>query len=309
MNSESGVDILEMKDIRCVAYEAAVPIASRNVTHRRPYSKLVWQPDIDFASETLLDYSGSAADIVAAIVGWAHHKQPLASVLIVGDLERSVALRLFECAPPITILHMDACSADFRIHAKHVLSKRVTTDSTSRTDGLIFEKHRMNIIGNERAENRFWRSRAQALQHFDSLLLLSHPSHQVASQDAHADLPERTRSFTYNCGGNATIPMIRCSDKFERDCVEKVIVLIEDTGRIDSTADRFVKAVSKCCSMKLRKLLKHDGNIDGASIVLDLEGRIMEQIDPASFDALPTLLTSNKPLIWITAGVSQGTNT
>ncbi len=88
LTAADGSLILEFKDIRFVAYEAAVPPNMTVEVHGEPYAGVSWKPDISTLSpaqaiQLYLEIQ-SAADAVSKIVEFINHEQPLTSILFVG---------------------------------------------------------------------------------------------------------------------------------------------------------------------------------------------------------------------------------
>ena len=44
--TESGNKVMDVKNLRCVAYEAAIPQHPSEVMERKPYVGISWKPDI-----------------------------------------------------------------------------------------------------------------------------------------------------------------------------------------------------------------------------------------------------------------------
>ena len=73
--------LMDIKDMRCVAYEAAAPPRVSDATETQPYSRMTWKQDVDF-----LALSGSRKNMdVSTLVNLVAHKTSAAKVLMVGS--------------------------------------------------------------------------------------------------------------------------------------------------------------------------------------------------------------------------------
>lgn len=78
--AEDGDVLMDIKDIRCVAYEAAAPPRLDDVTESQPYMGMVWKQDVDFLA---LTHSSEGMD-TSTLVNLVAHKNSNARVLLLG---------------------------------------------------------------------------------------------------------------------------------------------------------------------------------------------------------------------------------
>lgn len=79
--TEAGDVLMDIKDMRCVAYEAAVPPQLSDATESQPYMRMVWKQDVDFMD---LAHSSEEMD-VSKLVNLIVHKTPKTKVLLLGS--------------------------------------------------------------------------------------------------------------------------------------------------------------------------------------------------------------------------------
>ena len=88
--TESGKVVLDIKSLRCVAYESAVPQQSLVPKERQPYMGVSWKPDITSltASSVVQEYPKlkSKLDFVRKIVELLDHKIPIENALLIGRI-------------------------------------------------------------------------------------------------------------------------------------------------------------------------------------------------------------------------------
>lgn len=94
--AEDGDVLVDIKDIRCAAYEAAGPPRLDDATESKPYMGMIWKQDVDFLAHR---HSSEGMD-ASMLVNLVAHKNPSARVLLLGckDTERILAeLPLLRC--------------------------------------------------------------------------------------------------------------------------------------------------------------------------------------------------------------------
>lgn len=91
LTTEIGQLVLDVKSLRCVSYEAAVPQDNQAVRDQEPYMETVHKPDITTltASQSLRVYPAiqSEEDTIAAIVELIRHKKPITSATLLGQVD------------------------------------------------------------------------------------------------------------------------------------------------------------------------------------------------------------------------------
>ncbi|KAK8124395.1 polyketide synthase [Apiospora kogelbergensis] len=96
---KSNQTLLDIKNLTCVAYEAAVPVSAHEAAPPMPFSTSVWKPDLCQApgDRSVQLLSGQDTEIsLMELVELVCHRQPIASVLIRGsstaeDIESIIA--------------------------------------------------------------------------------------------------------------------------------------------------------------------------------------------------------------------------
>ncbi|KAF4334016.1 polyketide synthase [Fusarium beomiforme] len=91
LETETGRLLMDISNLRLVAYEAAVPQNARTQRQREPYMQTLWKPDIDLLSSQsalqLFSVSKSERDALSAIVELEQHKRATNSVMFIGQWE------------------------------------------------------------------------------------------------------------------------------------------------------------------------------------------------------------------------------
>lgn len=82
-----GEMLMDIKDIRCVAYEAAVPLQTTELIDSQPFMEMVWKTDV----ESLDQRTGATMDI-KELIALSVHKNPSLKVLEFGTLYARPAL-------------------------------------------------------------------------------------------------------------------------------------------------------------------------------------------------------------------------
>ncbi|KAF5679757.1 hypothetical protein FDENT_8623 [Fusarium denticulatum] len=94
LETKSGRTLMDISNLRLVAYEAAVPQNAQTERQREPYMQTLWKPDIDLLTSKsalhLLSMAKRDQDALAAIVELEQHKRATNSVLFIGQWDVGV---------------------------------------------------------------------------------------------------------------------------------------------------------------------------------------------------------------------------
>ncbi|KAF5962585.1 putative polyketide synthase [Fusarium bulbicola] len=94
LETKNGRMLMDLSNLRLVAYEAAVPQKAQTERQREPYMQTLWKPDIDLLTNKsafhLLSTAKRDQDALAAIVELEQHKRATNSVLFIGQWDVEV---------------------------------------------------------------------------------------------------------------------------------------------------------------------------------------------------------------------------
>lgn len=98
LESKSGKVLLDVKNLRCVAYEAAVPQVSTEPRVPEPYMEVKWKPDIA-RLDPFQKIDQSVEQTVSSLAGLIHHKSGLKNFLLLGVSSLDLFTALRSCIP------------------------------------------------------------------------------------------------------------------------------------------------------------------------------------------------------------------
>lgn len=313
MTTQSGQLVLDVKNLRCVAYEAAVPQQVSEQVPRQPYSEVIWKPDItaltaEQISRVYPDIQ-SEAEFIATVVSLMNHKSVLSSVLFTKAPTAEVLKAVVQNLPPSTAVTV-GCSSDEESESVKGNDPRVTViDTTSssftwsesgvKDQNLIIipenvarqeseESHPLNDISNIIAKTggiMVCDGRNRTAQE------LIVPGFSTAMQTQLAQSTVSLLSWT------------SVSNDLMQD-QEKVSVFA--SPQAPPTLEKFMECLEmQACSTK-RKTLPDFDDDDLKIILYDIEGTLLTHLDAANWDIVRRVLCSGRPIIWLTAGVTEG---
>ncbi|KAF4991488.1 hypothetical protein FGRMN_7799 [Fusarium graminum] len=116
LESPDGQVLMDLTNLRLVAYEAAVPQNAQAERQREPYMQTLWKPDIDLLeSRTALQILSSHKqdrDALAALVGLEQYKRAANSVLFVGQWCMEIFSRIASVMSVDTLVLLAVPSAE-----------------------------------------------------------------------------------------------------------------------------------------------------------------------------------------------------
>ncbi|KAI0969040.1 hypothetical protein F4678DRAFT_440715, partial [Xylaria arbuscula] len=326
LSSDDNRLLLDIKNLTCTAYEAALPATSEDVDAKgakgpEPFSVLSWKPDVETLCHddvrTLWPNISSDIAKVGQCVDLIAHREKLSNAIIVArgsiattqalidsvitvipsdvtisvgvaiDDDEKVALFVSEFAQPR--LQISAWGAD---------PKSWPTSSTGPHDLVVVDSH---VQGQEPL-------------HHDSILQLVrdagwlvYPSSELPSSSGamfSLNLGEYTLLRKTNVGAqiNAAHP--------DPEIKEEITVLSASPNRcLRSFGDRFPKLQSRFI-IKEKNISEFAQERTHHVLIDDINGSVSTSLESeAHYEAIKELLTSGTPLLWLTRGVRQGIST
>lgn len=310
--TESGQLVLDVKGLRCVAYEAAVPQQDSEPKAQEPYAELVWKPDIehlrtDKTSQVFTDIH-SEADSVGKVVELVNHKWSPNDLLFMGPPDTET---LNKCAQnlarssTITI----GCNSAEESDAMKALDSRIVTVETSTSTPAWSDtniKDRDLVIVPEGVANRY-----------PAKTLLKNIK-DVSKKDGLVVMCSRDGALTeeLNCIGlspkmqfessNNAVTVFGLGSVKDRTIhgPERLTVLVspQRPARLDPVLQHLE---SEGCSTQVKTLPEYS-DFDARILLYDIEGTLLSHLNAENWDKLKRTLTSGKEIIWLTAGVNEG---
>ncbi|KAK1979454.1 putative polyketide synthase [Colletotrichum cereale] len=296
--------VLNIRNLTCVAYEAAVPVSATETAPPAPFSTSVWKPDLSkFSSavETskLLVSEGAVQDSLGRLVELVAHRQIVFSVLISGspvvEAVDAVLARLPNSATVKIGYIGDVAPSLSQVAEGRVHLCRLSSDVTSWGSDLGQETFDM-VIGDYPGP--------------DALLSLVDEEGWVLGLISE-DLP--TPSGAIAAGQYYALPKTVEKPESVVDSRPSALLLTcpgaeGSSGSSSSSSQDLVRSLEATGSTVTQKALTDYSAVDAHSHVVidDTECRFFSSLDQESFDALKRLFAAAVPVLWLTRGVNQG---
>ena len=317
--TESGQLILDVKSMRCVSYEAAVPQNATEVRNREPYMEVSWKPDVATLTspQVARAYPDVQSDVeaVGKVTELISHKNTINSVILLGESSVEYIDTLKQYLPSTTTFTMAEFSAD-------ILDKVQSSVQDDRTSTLLLPKdlsewseaitvkHGLVILGESVLQGRSQTSLLDTVKPFiaenGSLVSLVSDNLDGKFSKALSLCGYSDVGFQFNCSNTSVIhsqPLD--SNGGAQDTDDKVVIATIDPQRI-STQNIVRQLQDRGCNVTSEDLSKVDAAKASKIVIDDMDGTLISELRKDVFDALQKILCSNKPIVWLTSGVNQG---
>ena len=300
--------VLDIKNLRCVAYEGAVPPEDSVPAIAGPYSEISWKPDISTLTTVQLRrlYPQLHSDIefIDKVVELLDHENPLHRILCLGQQDPEVVSNCTESASSLTSVTV-GCSSREALQAFHSSDKAFATiDVSSDTwsdykmkeyDLVIVDKNFMSW-----KNHQFVRELISLLQNGGKAIL--------SIEDTAMGKQLECFGFQMSLeipGASVIIPKINVYQNGAVHQIEEITVF--SPRQQSASVEVFAKHFG-CGDYRLTiaALSQYDHNRDGKIILFDIEGQLLNHLDVENFEMFKQVLCSGKPIIWLTAGVNEG---
>ncbi|KAL8937353.1 MAG: hypothetical protein Q9216_004470 [Gyalolechia sp. 2 TL-2023] len=313
MVTESGQLVLDVKNLRGVAYEAATLQQVSEKKFGEPYSQMAWQPDIrTLTSEQIIRaYPNihSDVDLIAIIVSLLNHKSTLACVLFMEGSTTELLEKCIQSLAPSTAITV-GCSVKGDSESIRAIDPGITVIDTSSFTSSLSESgikdQDLIIVPNHLAQQK------------PEYACLLDDINKTASKNGHVIV--RSDMVTTAQG----LPIRGLSTRIQLDVARTSISLLSQASSGDSETHnrekvsvftslqprsslrlfvQFMELQGCCAKVKMLSDLDDD---DTKIILYDIEGTLLSNLNADNWDALKRLLCSGTPMIWLTVGVIEG---
>jgi NADPH:quinone reductase-like Zn-dependent oxidoreductase len=308
LRTTDGKAILDVKDLRCIVYEAAVPQSITVARDAEPYMQVSWKPDISYFRKLSGPDSPktieSDSEALATLIDLANHKSPVKGALLIGNFSVSVFESVQKLLP-----------AD--------VSLRVGVTETSAKDQLdtLREGYNFKTLLLTR-EREGWKDVISDPS--DLIVLCKDMIDRTTDEIIKVITAERgvvvvlgdsidAEAMTFNfpdAGYSQVGPhffrLADASNDLHNSTNELELVIA--TMNTESQSSRALGAKLEDLGFKVRfeKLSGMDVSSSHRIVIDDSEGRLFTDLDEVSYLSLRAAVCSSLPIIWLTKGVIQG---
>ena len=317
LRTETGQLVLDIKSLKCVAYEAAVPQQNAAEAIRQPYSQVLWKPDIYTmtAAQVVTTYpeASSECGFIGLMVDLLNHKKVVRNILVLG-------------IPPVDLLEAvtgtmgSATSITVTEHNSEILENFKSTSSIKNVSTLV-----LPVCPDD------WTSSANG--QFDLVIALSTKAGSyvaaeflpgirgLVSDDGHFILstgkvpaPNYEGSLQSSAFGPAMLrfdlpesSVIVSAANTKQTEQQKISHSIEIFGAKNAEMEELARHLSsQGCQANVARFANFRVSTAETCIIYDFDGSLLSSLDAYTFDSLKAILCSGKSIIWLSRGVNEG---
>ncbi|OOQ83528.1 putative polyketide synthase [Penicillium brasilianum] len=316
----SGQLVLDVQNLRCVSYEAAVPQVDETV-ERAPYMQTVWKPLISTldTAQAVAAYPSaqSDADSVAAVLELMEHRASLAHLIVLGRPSKEVLEAVWSrvnVSIAVTIIDESNEYLDDLLVEKSLLHvSKVKVDSSDDWSKLDLAPADLVLAGLHSGVEaaQLLAAVTPLLAQSGSLLALVSPSstvdfvEQLASTGLSAPqllflLPSISVVFSQKLESpNGTPSQASRVVTFYRDDSDQHVP-ISLGQRLES------KAGVRVQQWALSEVTEFTPQPNEVFLIHDADGKLLSSLTEQTWDSLKQIIQSGVPTIWLTSGVNEG---
>ncbi|KAF3914512.1 hypothetical protein AA313_de0207920 [Arthrobotrys entomopaga] len=324
--ADDGGVLLDAKSLRSVSYEAAVPQMTATRRPREPYMKTLWKPDITTLTPRLALQAWSSIqseeELIAAVVELVHHKRHISSITLLGQVDsRTLQAILKQTTSTTRIIVAD-------VSEEHIRSITVGIDAanicTIVTKGGLFDwgeqglKAQDLVVVGKNALNHATEQELLA----GVATLLSKGGRVIFSVGSVSGEAFAGRFVRYGfCAAELLFPLpevsVISSTLFDSDSnqhgdLEHRVIIFKSDKISRSSYDPLASYLQeRGCVISFSDILNHASlpqDEEATYIIPDTAGNLISSLTKETFGKLKTILTGRNPVIWLTAGVNEGSS-
>ena len=326
LHTEAGDILLDVKSLRCVSYEAAVPQTNAVMRAREPYMETVWMPDITTLTtqQALQAYPTveSEEESIATVVEVMRHKKHISSITMLGQVDsKTVKAVLKKVASNTQVVladmsekHMQSVSAGLEFAN---LLTRVTKNGMFDWGEQTLDNQDLVIIGKDslsHATEQELLTGVAALTSKGGKAMFSVPGNAgeaFANKMYQQGFSEPELFFPLPEVSVISSTLIGTDPNGYSHPEHKVIIvtLNEPCGSSHALLAAFLQ--ERGCVVGLDDVFDHTQlkqDKDATYIIHDAAGNLIPSLTEETFGRLKTILTGSNPVIWLTTGVNEGSS-
>ncbi|TAQ86980.1 hypothetical protein B7494_g4683 [Chlorociboria aeruginascens] len=323
LTTPSGKLILDIKSLRCVAYEAAVPQQLHAPRSREPYMETTWKPDITSlgAGQAIKVYPAIAESSIAAvgtIVELLTHKKPVTSVTLLAQKDAASLQAVLKAVPSTTSITLAGRSEDHIANLTSGLdlpenfSTIVTSEELFNFGEIGVKEQDLIVIevGSQKSTEELLTG-VKAIAAENGKVVFSVPSaseHDFIKKLIPSGFSAPQLLFPYQ---ESTIILSSSIAAYTNGVTNmKPLVTLLYSNGLPSVLARIAEILRGTnCDVQIQDIASFETFTPAKNekvIIYDVEGTLLSTLTSEVFDTLKTILTSSAPIIWVSAGVNEG---
>ncbi|KAK2772279.1 polyketide synthase [Colletotrichum kahawae] len=330
----SGKELVDIKDLTCISYEAAVPAAAmtaHRTTEPTPFSMVTWKPYVaslrDEQVSRLWPEESDTVSLMTNIAELVLHRQAIGSVLVVPGpqippqtLDHLLNLLPETCRITLTALGSESNTVDDTLASLKARSRITTLPELPSQSRETAESYDMVLASlSKGSESVSFEVLAPLARPEGWILGFSHepiirsvPANSI-SVDHHiaAQIPtDGAKDMTKVNGTNGTNGTGRTeSSVHHHQNADRITLLKASLNEASDQADGFrglaevlTSLGNKVCS---KQISEFDPREDGRVVIDDSRGNLLLCLDEATFAGIQAIFSSSTPSLWLTRGVRE----
>ncbi|KAL9121427.1 MAG: hypothetical protein Q9187_002019 [Circinaria calcarea] len=313
----SGKLILDIKNLRSVSYEAAVPQRRSDMPTRQPYSQISWKPDItalsDVQAKSVFPSNVQKDQCIARMIELLNHQKPVQNTLILGNASIHMLLAVRSSMLTTSILTVGLTSAK---EAEKLVSEVeglnismfVLPDDNLELAEAVIESHDLfildeSLISRASTSDLVNKLNSNAVKGSHMIAYLQLSDMKTAISNSIGFTPPQ---LSIDCG-SVNIMLASAEPHQNRVVHLQRRIAILSHWSPDAVSKKLAeKFQENDCGILLSKI--DEANIANVNeiIINDCHGTFLSAPTKKSFNALKVVLCSGKSIVWLTKGVNQG---
>lgn len=299
--SEHGRTLLDINNLRCVTYDAALPLdALEYKIPAQPYSVSEWGPDIATLKTAPFAETWPSLAQIGKMVELIDHRRPINSVVCFRPLSAKTIDTVLEALPSDTEIVVAVFTDDLPLVLSESAEARASVKAISRNPqqwtSTLNADHDLLILDDYIAQDE------GAFENF--VPLVRNNGWVIGHAKAVKVWPASARQM-------GELMVLRNSQEYmngHHDGKTAITILVtpEDSLR-DEVVSLFGAAAAKINARQASILEFTPGN-DDHIVINDTRGTLLSSMldDPRVFEAIRAVLSSTASIVWLTRGVRSG---
>ncbi|KAK7756196.1 Type I Iterative PKS [Diatrype stigma] len=297
LTGASGKTLLDIENLTCVPYEAAIPAHARDVADPEPFSVMTWKPDI-----TTLTAGSTRPESLNQIVELVCHQHPVKTAMICGSPSPEVVSSVLEvlprsCAVTVGFAGEQEVSLSESIQGRVTLKTLAVSPEgwSSDLDDQLYDMVLVHFSDLEASKADIAPATALSLVGNGGWVLGSQQDFSLAESESALMFD---RYFALKKNGTETPNGVNTHSQ------EITILSASPASFGDQTLADILSTSGRTVLQK--DVTSFSPDADHCVVIDDTAGAFLLSLSEQDFGGLKSVLSSGIPVLWLTQGVKEG---
>ena len=297
--AEDGSVLMDIKDIRCVAYEAAAPPRLDNATESQPYMGMIWKQDVDFLAHT---HTSEGMD-TSMLVNLVAHKNSNARVLLLRCKDTEMILAespLLRCTIVETSEEAFECSQQLTSEYKNARAQHMDISVLLEEQIVAGETYDLVVTSEGLHTAELFRDVHKQLSSSGRFVL-----EKTRCGTASAESLNSSGFFGVEFESSELVvsTVVKADHFIAAEVAERKVVLVYRTTPDEIVAQVNTAAQGVGWTTRISELEKCEiAAGEHVLLLADLEGPLLASLEEHELKALQQISSEAPSILWITAG-------